>query len=131
MFDNKSMHHDCFKEAVCINSKRVYDACRDRECLEDLKVYFCEKDQEIIKNALSVKLKSADVIYRLAGVIGLYVLTAILKATRRIRQLAALYRAWPAPPSVVIYCIPAYCLLHFAHCLLHIAYSLLHFAHCL
>lgn len=63
MFDNKSMHHDCFKEAVCINSKRVYDACRDRDCLEDLRVYFCDKDQEIIKHALSVKLKSAEVIH--------------------------------------------------------------------
>ena len=53
---------DCFKEAVCINAGRVYDACRDRECLEDLQVFFVERDQDIINNALGVRLKSADVV---------------------------------------------------------------------
>ena len=53
---------DCFKEAVCINAGRVYDACRDRECLEDLQVFFVERDQDIINNAIGVRLKAADVI---------------------------------------------------------------------
>ncbi|MBQ4313743.1 MAG: hypothetical protein IJC18_05965, partial [Clostridia bacterium] len=53
---------DCFKEAVCVNASRVYDACRDRECLEDLRVYFVDRDQQIIDNAIGVKLKSAEVI---------------------------------------------------------------------
>lgn len=53
---------DCFKEAVCINASRVYDACRDRECLEDMRVYFVERDQELVDNAIGVKLKCAEVI---------------------------------------------------------------------
>ncbi len=53
---------DCFKEAVCINAGRVYDACRDRECLEDIQVFFVERDQDIINNALGVRLRSAEVI---------------------------------------------------------------------
>ncbi len=55
-------HRDCFKEAVCVNASRVYDACRDRECLEGLQVFFVEHDQELIDNAIAVKLKSAEVI---------------------------------------------------------------------
>lgn len=53
---------DCFKEAVCVNASRVYDACRDRECLEDLTVHFVERDSELIDNATAVKLKSAEVV---------------------------------------------------------------------
>lgn len=53
---------DCFKEAVCINAGRVYDACRDRECLEDIQVFFVERDQDIINNALGVRLRSAEVL---------------------------------------------------------------------
>lgn len=57
-----ALRSDCFKEAVCVNASRVYDACRDRECLEDMQVYFVERDQEIIDNALSVRLKKSEVI---------------------------------------------------------------------
>jgi len=52
---------DCFKETVCVNASRVYDACRDRECLEDMRVYFTDRDQELIDNAMGIKLKSAEV----------------------------------------------------------------------
>lgn len=59
-FDSRA-RRDCFKEAVCVNASRVYDACRDRECLEDLRVLFVERDQEIVDNAIAVKLKSAEI----------------------------------------------------------------------
>ena len=29
-----------FKEAVCIDTSRIYDSCSDKDCLEDLRVYF-------------------------------------------------------------------------------------------
>ncbi len=63
MSDNRyaPSRKDCFKEAVCVNASRVYDACRDRECLEDLRVYFSDQDQDLIDNAIGVKLKSAEV----------------------------------------------------------------------
>ena len=54
---------NCIKEAVCIHTDKVYDSCRDKECLEDLRVYLCREGQELIDNALSVKLSSAQVIY--------------------------------------------------------------------
>lgn len=51
-----------FKEAVCIDAGRVYDSCCDRDCLEDLRCYFTSDGQTIIDSALSVKLKSAEVL---------------------------------------------------------------------
>lgn len=54
---------NCIKEAVCIHTDKVYDSCRDKECLEDLRVYLGREGQELIDNALSVKVSSAQVIY--------------------------------------------------------------------
>ncbi|MDO4743109.1 MAG: hypothetical protein Q4B04_03625 [bacterium] len=51
-----------FKEAVCIDAGRVYDSCCDRDCLEDLRCYFSPNNQDIINNALSVRVKSAEVL---------------------------------------------------------------------
>lgn len=51
-----------FKEAVCIDAGRVYDSCCDRDCLEDLRVYFGSEGQEVVQNALSVRIKSAEVL---------------------------------------------------------------------
>lgn len=51
-----------FKEAVCIDAGRVYDSCCDRDCLEDLRCYFSPGNQDIVNNALSVRVKSAEVI---------------------------------------------------------------------
>lgn len=54
--------NDNFKEAVCIDAGRVYDSCCDRDCLEDLRVYFGPDGQEVIQNALSVRIKSSEVL---------------------------------------------------------------------
>lgn len=64
MTENKysTARRDGFKEAVCVNASRVYDACRDRECLENLRVFFVEQDQELIDCAAAVKLKYAEVV---------------------------------------------------------------------
>ena len=51
-----------FKEAVCIDAGRVYDSCCDRDCLEDLRCFFLPEDQAIVNNALSVRLRSAEVL---------------------------------------------------------------------
>ena len=51
-----------FKEAVCIDAGRVYDSCCDRDCLEDLRVYFGSDGQQTVQNALSVRIKSAEVL---------------------------------------------------------------------
>ncbi len=51
-----------FKEAVCIDAGRVYDSCCDRDCLEDLRVYFGNEGQSVISQAISVRIKSAEVL---------------------------------------------------------------------
>ena len=51
-----------FKEAVCIDAGRVYDSCCDRDCLEDLRCFFLPENQALINNAISVRLKTAEVL---------------------------------------------------------------------
>lgn len=54
---------DCsFKEAVCIDAGRVYDSCCDRDCLENLRCFFLPEDQSIVNEAISVRLRSAEVL---------------------------------------------------------------------
>lgn len=50
-----------FKEAVCVDSGRVYDSCCDRDCLEDLRVFFSAEDQALVDSAVSVRAKCAEI----------------------------------------------------------------------
>lgn len=52
----------CFKEAVCIDTARVFDSCADRNCLEDLRVYFTDATQPLIDAASTVKCRSCDIL---------------------------------------------------------------------
>ena len=52
----------CFKEAVCINSRRIYDSCSDKDCLEDLQVYFSDQAQPVINRAANVKCKKVSIL---------------------------------------------------------------------
>lgn len=51
-----------FREAVCIDAGRVYDSCCDRDCLEDLRCFFLPEDQQLVNTAISVRLRSAEVL---------------------------------------------------------------------
>ena len=51
-----------FKEAVCVDAGRVYDSCCDRDCLEDLRCFFLPEDQALLSGAISVRLRSAEVL---------------------------------------------------------------------
>lgn len=51
-----------FKEAVCVDAGRVYDSCCDRDCLEDLRCCFLPEAQALVNNAISVRLKDAEVL---------------------------------------------------------------------
>lgn len=51
-----------FKEAVCIDTKRIYDSCSAKDCLEDLQVYFVPEDQTVIDQSNSIKAKSAEIL---------------------------------------------------------------------
>lgn len=30
--------NDCIKQAVCVSTRKIMDACRDKDCIEDLRV---------------------------------------------------------------------------------------------
>ena len=42
------------REAVCIDTNRVYDSCADKDCLADLRVYFPPQYQQTIDRATNV-----------------------------------------------------------------------------
>ena len=48
-------------EAVCIDTKRIYDSCVSRACLEDLNVTFSEEAQTLIDDAATVKCREASI----------------------------------------------------------------------
>ena len=50
-------------EAVCIHTKKIYDACRDKDCIEDLRFYPTQSGQEILNRAQSVKGGKAELLY--------------------------------------------------------------------
>lgn len=65
MADNKNfsgadLHH--IKEAICIDTNRVYDSCADKDCLTDLRVYLTDRGQCILENATSVRPRSAEIL---------------------------------------------------------------------
>ncbi|MCI8501254.1 MAG: hypothetical protein HFJ85_03345 [Oscillospiraceae bacterium] len=66
MAENNMMPDGCFdngfKEAVCIETARIYDSCSAKDCFEDLQVYFPDSAQGIIDAAMSVKSKKASVL---------------------------------------------------------------------
>ena len=45
-------------DGVCIQTRKVYDSCRDKECIENVRVYLEDCAQEIVNNAISVNVKS-------------------------------------------------------------------------
>jgi hypothetical protein len=51
------------KEAVCVHTQKIYDACRDKDCLEDLRVYFTNEGQAMIDCAVSIKCHKAELIW--------------------------------------------------------------------
>lgn len=50
------------REAVCINTKKIYDSCRDRDCIEDLRFYPTHSCQGVIERALSVRSGKAELL---------------------------------------------------------------------
>lgn len=56
------------REAVCIDTSRVYDSCADKDCLADLRVYFTDCEQAKIDAATSIRCKGSEVIDVIAEV---------------------------------------------------------------
>ena len=45
----------CIREAVCIHTRKIFDACRSKDCIEDLRVWPTASSQQYIDSALSVR----------------------------------------------------------------------------
>ncbi len=56
---------DChpLKETVCVHTKKIYDACKDKDCLEDMRVYPTRRSQQIIDRAINVKCRRAELLW--------------------------------------------------------------------
>lgn len=52
-----------FEEAVCIQTDKVYDSCREKDCLEDLRVFLTRRGQERIEDAINVKCRKTEIIW--------------------------------------------------------------------
>ena len=51
------------REAVCIHTKKVTDACRDKDCIEDLRVYLTRESQSILDSCASARARCAELIH--------------------------------------------------------------------
>ena len=53
---------------LCIDTKRILDACRDRDCFEDVRVYLTSGGQEVLAAANNIRTKSAKILWAYVGV---------------------------------------------------------------
>lgn len=52
-----------FREAVCIQTDKVYDSCREKDCLEDLRVFLTRSGQELVDRAINIKCRKSEIIW--------------------------------------------------------------------
>lgn len=53
---------NCFKEAVCVETARIFDSCSDKDCLEDLQCFFSDRGQAVIDESALIKCMSAELV---------------------------------------------------------------------
>ncbi|MCQ2463154.1 MAG: hypothetical protein MJ177_07095 [Clostridia bacterium] len=56
------------KEAVCIDTNRIYDSCADKDCLADLRVLFTSSSQSIIDSASSIRCRGCEILNAMVNV---------------------------------------------------------------
>lgn len=54
---------DCIREAVCIDTSKIMDSCRDKDCIEDLRVYPTASSRGAIDAAFSIRPRCAELIH--------------------------------------------------------------------
>jgi len=67
MAENNTLSPACdlsaIREAVCIHTSKVMDACRDKDCIEDLRVYLTRDSQALLDRATGAKVRCAELLY--------------------------------------------------------------------
>ena len=56
------------REAVCINTAKIFDSCRDKDCIDDIRVFPTVTSQSYIENAVSIRPRTAELLYILVNV---------------------------------------------------------------
>lgn len=51
------------REAVCIHTKKVTDACRDKDCVENLRVYLTRESQAILDRCATARARCVELIH--------------------------------------------------------------------
>ena len=51
------------REAVSINTDKIFDCCRDKDCVDELRVYPTVSSQTSIDNAISIRPKAAELLF--------------------------------------------------------------------
>lgn len=51
------------REAVSINTNKIFDCCRDKDCVDELRVYPTLTSQSYIDTAISIRPKSAELLF--------------------------------------------------------------------
>lgn len=63
VFPGPVQDNTCIREAVCVHTRKIYDSCKDKDCIEDLRLYPTRESQCYIENAVSVRPKSAKLLF--------------------------------------------------------------------
>lgn len=58
-----SCNADDLREAMCIHTKKITDACRDKDCIEDLRVYLTTGSQPLLDCSAGARVRCADLLY--------------------------------------------------------------------
>lgn len=53
----------CIREAVCIDTRKIFDSCKDKDCIEDLRFYPTLESKAVIDRAISIKAGKAELLY--------------------------------------------------------------------
>lgn len=59
-FSGNDLHR--VKEAICVDTNRVYDSCADKDCITDLRLYLTDCGQQILDCATTVRPRSAQIL---------------------------------------------------------------------
>lgn len=59
-YSGNELNH--IKEAICVDTNRVYDSCADKDCVTDLRLYLTDCGQQILEAATSVRPRCAQIL---------------------------------------------------------------------
>lgn len=59
---NDSRHSSNCRDAVCIDTYRILDSCRDKDCFENVRVFLSECGEEMLRRGAGIRAKTARIL---------------------------------------------------------------------